>query len=147
MSDLETKVHVIVYVTFTSDLDTEGHVMVYVTFVNSACIRPNAMNFFISSFFLIQESHSNYCYSQKLLQLYCEGPLFNFVWGAAQQNISIYNFSVKVSNKLMTLKSKVTSWSTYFFNFCLYSYFSQINDVTLARHGVITRIHRKSRLA
>ena len=47
-SDLETQVHVMVYVTFTSDLETEGHVMVYVTFVNSACIRPNAMNLFIS---------------------------------------------------------------------------------------------------
>ena len=56
------------YVTFPSDLETEGHVMVYVTFVNSACIRPNAMNFFISWNYLIQESHSNYCYSQKLLQ-------------------------------------------------------------------------------
>ena len=55
-SDLETKVHVMVYMTFTSDLETEGHVMVYVTFVNSACIRPNAMNFLFPKLFNSRKS-------------------------------------------------------------------------------------------
>ena len=46
----------------TRDLETKGHVMVYVTHVISACICPTAMNFLLFRNVLGQGIHSNYCH-------------------------------------------------------------------------------------
>ena len=41
------------------------------------------------------------------IEIYCKGPLFNFVRGAALQNILIHDFSVRVINVSNKIKNKI----------------------------------------
>ena len=55
---------IIVCVTFTLDLETKCHVMLYVTYVITACICATTMIFFCFVRSLGQGIHSNYCHSR-----------------------------------------------------------------------------------